>query len=425
MNSPETQITCPNCGHRFYAEEALEALEKQLSARLEKKYQQKAARQTEMLNQQRAVLEQEREKLAKQALDQEQLITIRVEGEKQRLFEAARAKAEEGVAQRIQALEEENKARRDENLRLQKLEVELLKRENQLNEDKERMQFEIDKQLLEKQSVIEAKARAAENEKNELRFREYEKKLQDQKRLVEEMKRRAEQGSMQMQGEVQELALEDFLTRHFPFDQVSPVPKGTRGADVVQTVIDSRQRECGRIVFESKRTKAFSNDWIGKLKADQIEQRAELAVIVTEAMPIDMTRFGEREGVWICSFSEVKSLTFVLREMLLRIESVKIAQENKGDKMEMIYRYLTGVEFKQRVEAIVDGFSELKIELDREKNAMQRLWKTREKQIEKIINNTIDMYGSVRGIAGSAIGNIPSLELPQPEEDAEDEAGQY
>lgn len=410
MNRPKTQITCPNCGHRFYAEEALE---KQLLAKLEQDYQEKAARQVKILNQQRAALEQEKQEFARQLLDQDRLVQQKVEAEKKRLFDTARATAEEGVAHRLKALEEENRARREENLKLQKMEVELLKRENRLKEEQERMQIEIDKRLLEQQSAIEAKVRAAEVEKSELRFKEYEKKLHDQKKLVEEMKRRAEQGSMQMQGEVQELALEEFLQRHFPFDQIAQVPKGVRGADVIQTVIDPLQRECGKIIFESKRTKAFSNDWISKLKADQIEQRAELAVIVTEAMPTDMTRFGEKEGVWICSFPEVKSLAFVLREMLLRTQSVKVAQENKGDKMEMIYRYLTGVEFKQRVEAIVDGFSELRTELDREKNAMQRLWKTREKQIEKIINNTIDMYGSVKGIAGSAIETIPSLELPQ------------
>lgn len=420
MSNPKTQITCPNCGHRFYAEEALE---KQLLAKLEQDYQKKAARQVELLNQQRAALEHEKQQFATQLLDQDQLIKHKVEEEKKHLFETARAKAEEGVAQRLRALEEENKARREENLKLQKMEVELLQRETQLKEEQERMQIDIDKRLLEKQSTIEARARAAEAEKSELRFKEYEKKLQDQRKLVEEMRRRAEQGSMQMQGEVQELALEDYLTRNFPFDRVAQVAKGVRGADVIQTVIDPLQRECGKIIFESKRTKAFSNEWIGKLKTDQIEQGAELAVIVTEAMPSDMTRFGEKEGVWICSFPEVKSLVFVLREMLLRTQSVKVAQENKGDKMEMIYRYLTGIEFKQRVEAIVDGFSELRTELDREKNAMHRLWKTREKQIEKIINNTIDMYGSVKGIAGSAIESIPSLELPQPEANEEDADG--
>ncbi len=413
MSNPKTQITCPNCGHRFYAEEALE---KQLLAKLERDHQQKAAQQVEILNRQREALEQEKQKFAQQLLDQDQLIKHKVEEEKKSLFELARAKAEEGVAQRLRSLEEENKTRREENLKLQKMEVELLKREGQLKEEQERMQIEIDKRLFEQQSTIEAKVRAAEADKSELRFKEYEKKLHDQRKLVEEMKRRAEQGSMQLQGEVQELALEDFLNRHFPFDQVAQVPKGVRGADVIQTVIDPLQRECGKIIFESKRTKTFSNDWIGKLKADQLEQRAELAVIVTEALPSGMTRFGEKEGIWICSFPEVKSLAFVLREMLLRTQSVKAAQENKGDKMEMLYRYLTGVEFKQRVEAIVDGFSELRTELDREKNAMQRLWKTREKQIERIVNNTIDMYGSIKGIAGSAIESIPSLELPQPEE---------
>ncbi len=418
MSNPKTQITCPNCGHCFYAEEALE---KQLLAKLEQDYQQKAARQAEILNQQRAALEQEKQKLAKLVLDQDQLIKHKVEEEKKQLLEMARVKAEQGVAQRLMALEAENKARREENLKLQKMEVELLKRENQLKEEQERMQIEIDKRLFEKQSVIEAKVRMAETEKSELRFKEYEKKLQDQRKLIEEMKRRSEQGSMQMQGEVQELALEDFLKIHFPFDQIAQVPKGVRGADVIQTVIDPLQRECGKIIFESKRTKAFSNDWISKLKADQVDQGAELAVIVTEAMPSGMSRFGEKMGVWICSFHEVKSLAFVLREMLLRTQSVKVAQENKGDKMELIYGYLTGVEFKQRVEAIVDGFSELRIELDREKNAMQRLWKTREKQIEKIINNTIDMYGSIKGIAGSSIESIPSLELPQPEEGEDDD----
>ena len=381
MTDTRIQIVCPHCGHQFYAEQALE---RQLSAKLELQYQEKSARQ----------LKEERKKLQ----------------------EEARAKAREDFTQQLQALQEENKARREEILGLQKKEIDLLKRERELEDERGRLQITIDKELLGKQSEIEAKTRAMEAEKNELRFKEYEKKLQDQKKLIEEMKRKAEQGSMQLQGEVQELALEELLRRYFPFDGIEDVPKGTRGADVIQVVIDHQQRRCGKIIFESKRTKAFSNEWIGKLKADQIEQGADLAVIVTEAMPNDMTRFGEKEGVWICNFQEVKSLTFVLREILLRTQSVKVAQENKGDKMDMIYRYLTSVEFKQRVESIVDGFSELRNELNREKNAMQKLWKVREKQIEKIINNTIDMYGSIKGIAGDSIENIPSLELPYLEE---------
>ncbi len=408
------QIICPQCGHRFLAEEALQ---KQLSAKLEKEYEEKAARQTAVLDQQRALIEREKNRLEKERREQDELIQKRLQEEKSKLLEMARVSAAEGVAQEMQALRHENEQRRKENLELQKKEVEWMQRENRLKEEQERLQIEVERRLLKGQAAIESKIRTAEAEKAELRFKEYEKKLQDQKILIEEMKRKAEQGSMQMQGEVQELALKDLLRQQFPFDRIDEVPKGVRGADVIQTVVDSMQRECGKIIFESKRTKAFSQDWIGKLKADQIEQGADIAVIVTEVMPNDLDRFGEKQGVWICDFHEAKSLTFVLREMLLRTQSERAAHENKGDKMDMLYRYLTSVEFKQRVEAIVEGFSELRSELDREQQAMRRIWKTREKQIDKIISNTVDMYGSVKGIAGSSIETIPSLELPHLDED--------
>ena len=409
MTKATTQITCPNCGHSFNAEEALE---KQLLARFEREYQERAAQQTQIFNREKAALDEEREQLRRQRDEQEQLIRQRLEFEKKQLLETAQARAREDLEQQLQALKEENRARREENLQLKRTELELLRRESELKEAQERLQIETERQLLEKQTEIEARVRATEHEKSELRFREYEKRLDDQKKLIAEMKRKAEQGSMQMQGEVQELALEELLEREFPFDRIEQVPKGVRGADVVQTVFDSFQNACGKIILESKRTKVFSNEWIGKLKEDQVERGADLAVIVTEAMPAEMQRFGERDGVWICSFCEIKGLIYVLREMLLRTQALRTAQENKGDKMELLYQYLTSMEFKQRVEAIVDGFSGLKSELDRERNAMQRIWKSREKQIEKIINNTIDMYGSVRGIAGSSIATIPALELP-------------
>ena len=253
-------------------------------------------------------------------------------------------------------------------------------------------------------------------EKAELTIKEYQKQFEDQKKLVEEMKRKAEQGSMQMQGEIQELALEDLLRALFPFDIINEVPKGVKGADVIQTVVNGLQQVCGKIIYESKRTKAFSEGWIEKLKEDQRNQQSDLAVIITEVLPKDMERFGRKDGVWICTYQEAKGVTFVLREMLLKTHSVKSAEENKGDKMELLYHYLTGVDFKQRVEAIVEGFSELKIDLDKEKRAMQKIWKTREKQIEKVITNTVDMYGAIKGIAGNAIQSVIALELPEPEE---------
>ncbi|OIP48620.1 MAG: Caldesmon [Deltaproteobacteria bacterium CG23_combo_of_CG06-09_8_20_14_all_60_8] len=420
MTNPTAQISCPSCGFLFNAEEALE---KQLLAKLKAEYEAKAAKQAQLLASQRETLEKERQVLNQQRANQAAEIRKQLEQERGKLQQAAEGKAREELGQQVAALQQENKARREENLSLKQKEIELLRRENELKERQECQQLDMEKQLLEKQAEIEARARKSEQERLELRFKEYEKQLVDQKKLIEEMKRKAEQGSMQMQGEVQEIALEELLVSLFPFDGIAEVAKGVRGADVIQTVVNPLQQQCGKIIYESKRTKAFCNDWLGKLKADQLDQGAELAVIVTETMPSDMDRFGQKDGVWIANFQEIKSLAFVLREMLLHTHSVRVTEENKGDKMEMLYHYLTSPEFRQRVEAIVEGFSELRTELDREKRAMQRIWKTREKQIEKVINNTIDMYGSVKGIAGSAIGVIPALELPgQDEEGPEDDA---
>ena len=273
------------------------------------------------------------------------------------------------------------------------------------------------KKLLEKQEEIADEVRKKEQEKTELKLKEYEKKLEDQKKLVEEMQRKAEQGSMQMQGEVQELALEEILKSEFPFDSIEPVEKGIKGADVIQVVKNEFQQICGRIIYESKRTKSFSEGWIEKLKKDQRSIGAEISVIVSESLPKDMVKFGRKDGVWICTFPESKHVAFVLREMLLREYMVRSSVSNVGGKMESLYDYLTSEDFRQKVEAIVEGFSSLKNQIDNEKRAMQRIWKEREKQLEKVIENTIGMYGSIRGIAGSAIGSVPALELASGEMD--------
>ncbi|MDH3687980.1 MAG: DUF2130 domain-containing protein [Gammaproteobacteria bacterium] len=420
MSNSIPQITCPNCGYAFNAEEALQ---KRLLERLEREYQEKAKQQGHVLKQQRQTLEQERHKLERDKAEHDALFEKELAQRCRQLEAVAAEKAKESLQQRLQALEAEIDTRKQENLELKRKEVELLRREAAIKDERDRLQLETEKKLLERQADIEGKVREAEQEKISLRFREYEKKLEDQKKLIEEMKRRAEQGSVQMQGEVQELALREILSALFAFDRIDEVPKGVRGADVIQTVVNSMQQECGKIIYESKRTKAFSNEWIAKLKADQVEQGADIAVIVTETMASDMDRFGQRDGVWLCTFVEVGSLAFALREMLLQLYSARVAQENKGDKMELMYSYLTSVEFRQRIEAIVEGFSELKIALDREKNAMLRIWKSREKQIEKIMNNTIDMFGAVKGIAGNSVASIPSLDLPALEGDTDIEVG--
>lgn len=225
------------------------------------------------------------------------------------------------------------------------------------------------------------------------------------------MQRKADQGSMQMQGEVMELALEDLLREAFPFDLIAEVGKGIRGADVIQTVRNKYSHECGKIIYETKRTKNFEYGWIEKLKHDMVAQRADIAILVTEAYPKELDRFGIIEGVWVCKFADIKPLVMLVRDSIEKIYAANAAQENKGDKMVVLYNYLTGNEFKHQLEAIVEGFKALEDGLNSEKKAMQRIWKEREKQLEKVLNNTIDFYGSVRGIAGSSVPEIKMLEL--------------
>jgi len=244
----------------------------------------------------------------------------------------------------------------------------------------------------------------------QMRYKELEKQLDDQRKLTEEMKRKQEQGSMQLQGEVQELLLEELLQEHFPYDTIGEVGKGVEGADCIQTVRNSIGVECGKIIFESKRTKSWNNVWIDKLKADMRSRGADVAVLVTQVYPKDFKCFGQRDGVWICSFQEVAALTSALRHTIIRISETLKAEENKGEKMQMLYSYLTGIEFRQQMETIVEGFLAMKNSISRERLQMEKLWKEREKQLERVLLSTSGLYGSIKGIAGASVGSISLLE---------------
>ena len=224
------------------------------------------------------------------------------------------------------------------------------------------------------------------------------------------MRRKAEQGSMQLQGEVQELLLEEILRSTFPFDKIVPVGKGVRGADCIQIICNPFGQECGKIIYESKRTNNFSADWIEKLKSDMRSQGADIAVIVTQAFPKDMDRFGEKDGVYICSFAEIRSLASVLRTSILKVFALTKSQENRGDKMVMLYDYLTGNEFIGQWKAIREGFMSMKLSIQKERDAMEKLWKAREKQLEKVLLNAAHIKGSIEGIAGADAVNLDLLE---------------
>jgi len=304
-------------------------------------------------------------------------------------------------------LEEANKDN-EEKLKASRMkELEFLKKEQELKNREAEMELSVQRQLQEERTrlseeirVLEEQKIAARETEYQLRMKELEKQLEDQKKLAEEMRRKAEQGSMQLQGEVQELALEELLRVSFPFDEISEVGKGVRGADCIQTVRNSFGQECGKIIYESKRTREFAQDWIEKLKADMRSQGAMVAVIVTQAMPKDMDRFGEKNGVWICTFAEVKALAYVLRDGIIRIFNAGKSQENKGDKMHLLYDYLTSSEFGEQWKAVREGFLAMKQSIQRERDAMEKLWKAREKQLEKVLLNAAHIRGSIEGIAG-------------------------
>jgi hypothetical protein len=294
-----------------------------------------------------------------------------------------------------------------------KMQVQISKLQREKLEMKESIELEnqkkFDAQILEEKEKIRKKV----DDENALKFATLQKQLEDQKKLTEEMKRKQEQGSMQLQGEIQELAIEEYLTNQFPLDTIEEIKKGANGADCLQIVNTFESQNCGTIYYESKRTKNFSPAWIEKFKNDIREKKADIGVLVTEVLPSDMERMGLKDGVWICTFEEFKGLVTVLRQSIINLDIALQSQENKGDKMAMLYDFLTSTEFRMQIEGIVEGFSQMQDDLAKEKRAMQKIWSQREKQIDKVIANTVNMYGSIRGIAGNAIQTVKALELDE------------
>jgi hypothetical protein len=419
--SGKTQIKCPNCGTAIDVQDIL-------SHQLEDEYKKKYAAQ---MSEEKKRYEKEHESLNK---DKEQF-ELRKQKENELFQERLDAKLKEGKkvieeklskqlkeeqAEQFTALQKElnEKSQQIQELNKTKAEIEKLKREKL--EMKDTIEAEAQKRLT--QTLIEEKEkiRKVEEDKNEMRFKEMQKQLEDQKRLTEEMKRKQEQGSMQLQGEVMELAIEEWLSAQFPLDTIEEIKKGARGGDCIQIINTRTHQNCGSIYYESKRTKDFQAGWIEKFKADIRIKGANIGVLVTEAMPSDMQRVGLKDGIWICSYEEFKGLCTVLRESIIQISNAIASQENKGDKMHMLYDYLTGNTFRLQVEAIVEGFTQMKVDLESEKRSMQSIWKKREKQIEKVTLNTIDMHASIKGIAGNAIQAVRLLDLPEGKTDGLD-----
>ena len=410
--SEKTQIHCPNCGTSI---DVQDILAHQLEDELKKKFRDQLNSERERYAKQEKELQADRDAFEEKKKKENEIFQERLEAkiksEKQAIEESLRKKITGEQNEFILGLQKElgEKSEQVKELNRNRAEIERLKRE--AGEMKEKAEADAQKKLNEVLNSEKERIRKSEEDKNELRFKELQKQLEDQKKLTEEMKRKQEQGSMQLQGEVQELAIEEWLAASFPLDTIDEIKKGARGGDCIQIVNTRAKQNCGSIYYESKRTKDFQPTWIEKFKADIREKGSNIGVLVTEVMPADMERMGLREGIWICSYEEFKGLSAVLRESIIQISSAVASQENRGDKMHMLYDYLPSNTFRLQVEAIVEGFTQMKTDLDSEKRSMQRIWKQREKQIDKVTMNTIDMHASIKGIAGNAIQAVRLLEL--------------
>jgi hypothetical protein len=405
--SNNSTIKCPNCQHEFPIGNALaQEIENEIRGKYLKRYNEDKLK----VEAEKAQLAKEAEQIRLQAENQEVILADRLRLAKAQLEQEAVKKAASEVQLQMEQLNKDLTEKEQKLKESRVKELELLQKEKQIREREESLKLDLEKQLMERQKEIEDRVKKMESERSDLKIKELEKKLSDQVELAETMRRKAEQGSMQLQGEVLELALEDLLRTAFPFDTIEEVAKGVRGADCLQQVRDQLGQPCGKIIYESKRTKAFTLEWIEKLKRDMRAQQADIAVIVTEVLPRDMDSFGFKDGVWVCRFSEVKPLAFLLRDSLVKIHTALVSQENKGDKMQMLYDYLTANEFRQNIEAVVEGFMALRKGIISEKMQMEKIWKEREKQLDKVLLNTTQFYGSIKGIAGNAVGDLKMLE---------------
>lgn len=393
-----TEVKCPSCGNSFPLEEAIG-----------KEYEQ------ELRDKMIAWQKKKDEEFQKKEDDfklQQQNLALKMEQQ----FAQERLQLEEGVRKSIATdfenklvfLENTNKENQEKLKLAGQKELGFIIKEQELKTRAEEMELEVQRKMQAAREQIVEQIKKQEIEKNiiketehQLRVRELEKQLEDQKKLADEMRRKAEQGSMQLQGEVQELILEELLQSTFPFDVIGEVGKGVRGADCIQTVRNQFGQDCGKIIYESKRTKDFSNEWIDKLKKDMRGVGVDVAVIVTQTYPKGMTCFGERDGVWICSFEEVKAVAFVLRDGIIRLANATKSQENRGDKMHMLYDFLTGTEFSEQWKAIREGYMSMRLSIHKERDAMERMWKMREKQLDKVLLNASSIKGSIEGIAGA------------------------
>lgn len=442
-SSSETNITCPHCGKPI---ELTQALVSQLEGEIKKKYNQdlvtqvknardEALKDAELMTKnkyEKELLTLKAENIALKT-DKQELIDnqLKLETEKRKFAEdkqkfeldkqtilnkernKLRAEGKVEAKLETQELEKIIASKEEENELLRKNELELRQQKRVLELKEKTLELEIERRVDDRMLIVKQEVKQDTIGKYEIKLKEKDIQLDSMKKNIEELKKKSEQGSQQLQGEAQEIVLEEFLRINFPYDDIKPIGKGQKGADVLQIVKNNFGQECGSIYWESKRTKEWKDSWITKLKEDQREMKANIGVIISQALSDDINIFGIKDGIWIGSFRATIGLGITLREHLIQIANVKLSEVGKSQKMEALYSYLTSHEFAHRIHAIIEAFETMKTQITSERKAFEKQWSAREKMLEQVIKNTSGLHGDLQGIIGAALPTIETLELPE------------
>ena len=401
-------IYCPSCGCEITVSETLTAqirhnVRQELDAEVRRKDCDLAKRLDELRHREKAL------ENSRTAMEQE--IAGRVAHEQSRLAQEAKVKAQESVAGELRDIQEQLATAKTQLTDVQRTELQLRKERRKLEEEKQALELTVNRTLDEERAKIRDDAKRESDEDHRLKDADKEKMVGDLRRQIAELKRKSEQGSQQAQGEVMEMILEDLLRQYFPLDGIEEVPVGVHGGDVVHCIFDATGEECGKILWESKRTKVWSDAWLPKLRDDQRAAKAHVAILVTAEMPKGLAAFGCIDGVWVTKREYVIGLAIALRSGLLEVARTRRSLHGQQTKMEFLYQFLVGPDFQQRVEGIIEAFATMKEDLDSERRAIQRLWAKREKQLDRAMINTSGLYGDLTSILGASLPQIGCLEL--------------
>jgi len=415
----EPTIICPNCKTEIKLTESLaapliESTRKQFEQQLAQKDSDIAQREQAMREKEKQLANAKNkldEQVANQVEEQLKKDRARIAAEEARKAKLVAATDLEQKTRELTDLQEVLKQRDAKLAEAQNAQAELIKKQRELDDAKRELELTVQKRIQEGLAATRQEAKKEAEDELNLKVKEKDQTIVSMQQKIEELKRRAEQGSQQLQGEVQELEIENLLRTKFPFDAIEPVPKGEYGGDVLQRVVGVGGQASGTILWEAKRTKNWSDAWLTKLREDQRTAKAEIAVIVSQALPKGVETFEMVDGIWVTHPRTVLPVAAILRQSLLEIAMARQASDGQQTKTEMIYQYLTGPRFRQRVEAIVEAFSTMRDDLDRERKAIMKQWAKREVQIERVMGATVGMYGDLQGIAGKSLQEIEGLSL--------------